>query len=230
MIFVRNVLHTIHSSDSTSFACFVLETGFNLKKAPHAYSAPGEARYFQIVNVGNDNAVLSQLLARVPGLFRAGFGRAIGLRDMYSEAYRKVVSGRRIDQEAIGRFRRAAEGEIAKRGFQKGVVDIRFAVMEIKAWLLAMPGVLEKMNGGLTPAALSSHLGIQFPAITPEADDAFYHPAAVLGRVYQMVGESYQKRRGQIESLTSHIDEADLLDLYESGRCPSFNAFFDCIA
>ncbi len=68
-----------------------------LKKISYDYPNPSAEFHFQILNVGNDNAVLKRILDREQFMWNSGYEKIIGLRDMYSKAYRedsKIIDDR----------------------------------------------------------------------------------------------------------------------------------------
>lgn len=82
----------------------------------------------------------------------------------------------------------------------------------------------------MTIGQIDQKLGYSIEEMDLEADDEFFHPAAVLNKIFAIGNLEYKKKKGQIEALTSHIGDSDLTNLYFSGRCLSFNAFFDKIS
>ncbi len=74
-----------------SLECRTLFKASELKKAEYDFPNPAAHIHFQIVNVGNDNAVLSRILVREGHMWTAGYERIIGLRDMYSQAYKELA-------------------------------------------------------------------------------------------------------------------------------------------
>jgi hypothetical protein len=88
LIFVRYLLTLTIRPDKLSFECFSLIAD-RLHRAPYRLSPPGAQIHFLLVNVGNDERALSAIAEREDNLVNKGYDKIIGLRDMYSEAYRK---------------------------------------------------------------------------------------------------------------------------------------------
>ena len=71
-----------------------------LHKALPDYANKNAKVYFLVIDVGNDEKVLTHIKERERGLFESGFERVIGLRDMYSGEYDKK-SGEKLEKMLI---------------------------------------------------------------------------------------------------------------------------------
>ena len=87
-IFIRHLLLQVMDCSKISFRCLRLYAGRDIP-AKYDYLNPNAEIHFLIVNVGQDEKVLSILKEREANLIRKGFDRIVGLRDMYSEEYSK---------------------------------------------------------------------------------------------------------------------------------------------
>jgi len=67
--------------------CRTLFKPGKFNKAPYDYNSSDAEFHFQIVNVGNDTAVLQRILEREKHMWNSGYEKIIGLRDMYSQIY-----------------------------------------------------------------------------------------------------------------------------------------------
>jgi uncharacterized protein YegL len=70
---------------------------------PYEYKNPNAEVHFKIINVGNDEKVLDAIEENESQLLKQGFNKIIGLRDMYSKAYRKK-SKKVIDNDVTRQF------------------------------------------------------------------------------------------------------------------------------
>ena len=111
-IFVREFLLKWFEYSHLSLECHQI-IGSQTITAEYDYINPEADYHYQIVNVGNDNRVLSWLLDRVDGLKREGYELIVGLRDMYGQYYRKKSSV--IDLDLNKQIISAAYEEIQER-------------------------------------------------------------------------------------------------------------------
>ena len=99
LIFVRDLLMKAYDYQNLYINCFELGSDGSFKDKNSPFGHKSADFYFQIVLVGNDNSVLSAMLRREKWLEQQGFGRIIGLRDMYSADYLKQAGHRMIKNE-----------------------------------------------------------------------------------------------------------------------------------
>ncbi len=222
LIFVREFLLKWYAYQGISIACYQL-IGDNTIPAEYDYLSPKANVYYQLVNVGNDNRVLSWLLKRAKNLKEEGYDFIIGLRDMYSDYYRK--KSKVIDETLNERIINAAKEEIvSKLSVGDQYVSFHFAIMEIESWLLAMHQSLLKKFSLLTEDDLRSIYDTCMCI-----DSVIYHPAETLDRVFQLVGCRYEKHKTDANSILSYIDKSDFKALYDSNRSLSFNNFVEAL-
>jgi hypothetical protein len=178
------------------------------------------AYHFLLVNIGNDQKVLSALLNREKGLIENGYEKIIGLRDMYSKEYRDFSST--INQELNNEFISIQSETLLKRNSS---AKLHFAIMETEAWILGMNQVLEKIDSTLTSSFINGRLGFNLDEIDPEA--TFFHPAKILNDIYVLTGNTYDKHKGDIEALANLLTCEDYDNLFASDKCNSFKAFYN---
>ena len=111
-IFVRNLLYHLFDAGILSFNCFRL-LAKRAHPPPYTFNNPKAEVHYQIINVGNDEKVLSAIKDREAKLFNKGFAKIIGLRDMYSRAYRERSPGV-VDDKIHQKFIDATNSVIAK--------------------------------------------------------------------------------------------------------------------
>lgn len=223
-IFVRTLLQCLIPLDQLSFACYRL-LGNSSQEVPYRYAAEQPQVYFEIYNVGNDEKVLTAILDRINWLLSRGFVKVIGLRDMYSDSYRKRAS--LIDNRTIQKYIDTTNSEIDKRHHSE-YIHFHFSIMELEAWWLAMYDLFPKIDERLTIEFIRSRLGYNLATINPETE--FFHPAQDLKEILALVGLDYDKHRGDVEGIVKWIDDADILHATENNRCGCFESFYNDLA
>ena len=134
-LFVRHLLYYLLEPAKLSFECLRLRAR-TLEEVPYAYENERAEVYFLIINTQGDGSVLPAIKRREQGLFAQGFHKIIGLRDMYSQAYREI-SPEVIDDNVIQQFIDGAHHSIAMMS-QPDKIHFHFAIMELEAWWLCM--------------------------------------------------------------------------------------------
>lgn len=215
-IFIRQILWHLIGDQNISFECLELY-GESLRKVPFEYTSEKPSIHYRIINVGNDERVAGAIADRYDGFVRAGY-EIVGIRDMYSKAYRR--KSKLIDLEVNKYFI-----QLSNERLQLGNIPVYFffAIMELEAWVLAMYKTLAKIEPELTPEYIAKELGYDLCLIDPET--SFYHPANELTKIFGLVGKGYDKHQGEMENIASHISDEDILDVLLNGeRCQSFYA------
>lgn len=218
LVFVREMLLKWYSYSQIGIACIALHGG---KEIPVEYDFGDSDQdyFFQIINVGNDNSVLSNMLKRAKSLMACGFCAIIGLRDMFCDQYHKL-SQRTIKDDINNRFYNAACDEIKQYDFADRLI-LCFAIMEVEAWILGMSQCIhEKLN-------VSDFSRVFDESCDPEV--TIYHPANVINDIFGLVGKSYDKHNTDVNSIVSFLEKKDFQDLYKSGKCESFRLFLDAL-
>ena len=205
-IFVRECLLKYYEYDASQLGirCYRL-LNHEMQPASHDHGDEHSQNLYMIIDSGNDNNVLGAIRRRYERL-QNKYDSIIGLRDMFCDAYKSQAMGMGIDQELNQRFINSADKAV--REFDC-VCKVRFffAIMEIEAWLIAL----------CTPSLIGD--------IDPETE--YLHPTISLKKILQAKGKSYDKHKGDIESLMANITRKDLLAFAESGKCASFRKFWD---
>ncbi len=222
-IFVRYLLPLVIGYERLSFECLALRAN-RMFPVPHAYSSPNAPVHFLIVNVGNDEKVASAISERQGNLISKGYDKIIGLRDMFSEAYRKRSN--HIDDTVTESFIQAHQRTIQQMS-NSDKIHINFAIMELESWFLSMYNLFERIHPNLLCSYIESELGFDLETINPETE--FFHPAKKLGEILGLVGKKYGKSADQMESISSQITATDINDAFENGRSMSFATFISQI-
>jgi len=143
LIFVRTLLLRVIDNAKLSFECVKFNKGGGQDPVPYKYSTPNPDVYFLIIDVGNDERVLSEIKEREMKLFENGYKKILGLRDMYSRKYDERSPGI-INDRLTKDFIKAAQTIIDAMSRPDAVI-LNFAIMELEAWFLAMYGLFQKM-------------------------------------------------------------------------------------
>ncbi len=222
LIFIRNLFLYGGYIDISkiSFECLELYAKEE-KQVPYSYSNKYAEVHFQIINVGNDNRVLAAIKAKGNKLISKGYSKIIGLRDMYSEAYKKKSSS--IDSILIQNFITSSNQVIAGMNHPEKI-SFHFAIMELETWWLGMYNLFLKINPILTVKFIQKYNGYNLSTIDPQK--SFFHPAVELNKIFSLVGMEYKKSKDEVESITTKIESSDIEDAIRNNRCQSFSSFF----
>ena len=230
LIFVREFLLRIFDYQNISLECYNLFTDYNFHETDYSFSNIEHHEavfYFQIINVGNDNAVLSRILKREKYMWNSGFHTIIGLRDMYGKSYREEAKNAQIYEELNQLFKEGTQEQIDKLAIQPNKIHFLFAIMEVEAWFLGFEDIFEQIDEKLTAEYINEKLGFNLRNINPET--AFFHPADTLNDIYALANLAYKKKSKEINSLVSKIEKDDYALLDMSDKCASFSEFYDII-
>lgn len=225
MIFTRRLLQEVFGYSDISYECMELRAG-RLNNVPYEYKPSTAKVFYLIINIGNDEKVLGFIKDSKEGLFKKGGYRSIvGLRDMYSKAYRDRSGA--IDEAVNQEFISAHNNTIAQLP-NAGNISIYFAIMELESWILGMHDMLAKIDPQLTTKYIKQQLNIDLSTLNPE--DKFFHPSKVLSKVLNLVGMNYKKSKGDMEKIFSKYDSTDLSTLLNGmNKSKSFKLFHDKI-
>lgn len=218
-VFVRNLLFQLIEPSKFSFDCIRLRAG-NLEQAPYSFANPNAEVYFEIINVEGDRQVLKIIRKREERLFEKGFTKIIGLRDMYSEQYKKNSTS--INDEVTQKFIERANKVIATMS-QPDRISLHFAIMELEAWWLSMYNLWRKIDSRLTPSFIEDNLGYNLALVNPQTE--FFHPEVEVARVLKLANSSYDKQFKEVEGITSKIEPTDIREATENNRCDRFHIF-----
>lgn len=224
LVFVREYLLKTFDYHDISIECYTLFADNNFHSTEYAFPNENATFHFQIINVGNDNAVVTRILNREQYLWNAGFSRIIGLRDMYSKSYRETATEvGKIDFDLNEEFKQNTKEQIANKATIPSQIDFTFAIMEAESWILGFHNCFEKINPILTVDYIEKHLKFNLAAVNPET--TFFHPAKIVEQIYSLANENYNKSKGNIEAVMASLQKEDFENLRNSGKCSSFAEF-----
>lgn len=225
MLFVADVLRKYSNFDpqAVGFRCINLNSDdFEYVQYP-VQGDENSAYYYQIVNVNNDNRVISKLKQDIPNLVKQGFEIIIGLRDVFGKEYDNFsTKPQEIDRGLIDEMYAIQSEQIQFEG-----VDARlhFAIMEYEAWMMAL---LDKyiQSKGRNPEEVFVAAGVDYKS---DFENTVYHPYNKVQKIYQAVNETYGKHEGEYHSFLASLAREDYDALRYSSRCASFKSFIDSL-
>lgn len=220
LIFMREYLLKMYDYQNVSIECFTLFTDGNFNETEYPFPNVDAGFYFQIINVGNDNAVLSRLLNREKYLWNMGFHKIIGVRDMYSKAYREAVQNGVINEDINLKFVEGAKITIQSKSVNAQNIHFCYAIMEVEAWILGLKNCFTHLDAKLNAGYIAQKLGYHLDLIDPEV--TFFHPASNIGDIYNLVGKTYSKSKGDINAIMNNLQKHHFIDLAQNSKCSSF--------
>ncbi|WP_027003806.1 hypothetical protein [Hugenholtzia roseola] len=224
LVFVREYLLKRFDYQDITLDCYTLFTDSNFHPTEYALPNENATHHFQIINVGNDNAVITRILRREKYLWNSGFNRIIGLRDMYSKSYRELVKEVGIiDLNLNEEFKQSTKELISKKSEKPNQIDFAFAIMEAESWILGFRNCFEKISPLLSVKYIEEQLGFNLETIDPET--TFFHPAKTMEQIYSLADKTYKKSKGNIEAIMASLQKVDFENLKNSTKCSSFKEF-----
>ena len=225
MLFVADVLakYSDYDPSKIGFKCITLNKDV-LK--PVSHPAQGDelssSSYYQIVNVNNDDLVVSKLKKDIPNLAKQGYEIIIGLRDVFGEGYKALIQNQEIDLDLIREMHDVQYDQI-----KNDCADIRlhFAIMEYEAWMLALIDNFIISKGG-NPDSVFKSVGIDYNS---DFEKTVFHPYIKVEKIFQSIGEHYGKHESDYYSFLNTLTKTDYETLRNSNRCVSFKLFIDSL-
>ncbi len=222
LIFVRGFLLRLIDPSKLSFECLEL-LAHKPYPVQYSYSCPNPEVHFLIINVHGDEGVLSSIRGREKELIeRSGYEKIIGLRDMYSEVYKKLSPGM-INDDISNQLIESHNSTIRKMTYHDRI-KLHFAIMEIEAWFLAMYNIFQGIDSILSVEYIEEKLGFNLKSIDPQKE--FYKPSNQVRDVFLLSGWQYDKKESDIENIISKMELIDFDNARENNRCKSFDAFY----
>ncbi len=222
LIFVREFLFRLIDPSKLSIECWEL-LAHNLSYVPFPYSSPSPEVHFFIVDAHGDKGVLSAIREREKDLIqKGGYEKIIGLRDMYSEEYKKLSPGA-INDSITRKLIQSYNLTIQDMTYSTKI-KLYLAIMEIEAWFLAMYNIFERIDTKLTVGKIKQNLDIDLMTVDPQR--AFFKPAEQIDDIFQLCERRYDKKKGDAENICSKMVPADFDNATENNRCECFDAFY----
>lgn len=224
MLFVADVLQKYFDYDSQQCGILCVKLAADdYERLNHPKQGDiNSTHFYQIVNVNNDNRVISKLKNDLPNLISSGFEVVIGLKDVFGKAYETIVNGSPIvDRSKIEKMHRIQLNAINPSGTD---CRLHFAIMEYEAWMLGLiDNYIRSKDRSIDD--ISKELNIDLCS-DPEK---VYHPFNLVRRIYKACGNDYHKHEDDARSFLSLLAKDDYERLRNSGRCSSFSKFLDSL-
>lgn len=189
-----------------------------------AYGDENSENYYLIYDSCSDGSVSSDMLDRFENHRRNGFDRVIGLRDVYSDRFFDLY-GRTTERQSVESFINDMQ-EAIREADDSGFVQLRFAIMETEAWILAMSDVFSRIDPHVNAEWLLEKVSID---ITEDPETAYVHPFKRVEEVFQSISKNYSKHWLEIKEIVFKLEWDDFDKLYNSGKCNSFRVFYDTL-
>jgi len=218
-VLVRHIVLRVVDNSKLGFLCLRI-SGKQHERVPYSYGDENSETYIVMLNVGNDESVITAVQDRKQGLTKKGF-QIIALRDIYSEEYLRQA-GRCMKQSVVEKMIRSKEEQFDKSTYGSQA-SLHFAVMEVEAWYLGMYELLEKIHSTLTADFVESKTGLKLADLDPQSK--FVHPSSVLDSLLRLVGDKYKKNRKDAERFASLVTVEYLQTATGKGRCSHLKQF-----
>jgi hypothetical protein len=175
-------------------------------------SGPGRICFILIIDCTGFTTVKSDIRDNYQSLVSEGYSIIIGIRDVYPE----------FNHVEIAKLR-------SKLNYSLRTVPIQvvfiLGVMEIETWFICEHTHFGRVNPALTTARIKAGLGFD-----PAVDDIQLRaiPSDDLDKIYQLVGQRYQKDYSNIQVLLNQLDYT-FLYCDVRNRLPDFNVLVESI-
>lgn len=221
-LFVADILTKYSSSDYSAlgFECYELLAGNERKVDYPKQGYINSTDFYHIVNIGNDNSVVSAILHNAERLHGEGYEVVIGLRDVYSKQYDKLVKRTGIDNALVERMCSNALSFL-QENVNVHNWQLRFAVMEYEAWMLAMAESY-LIAHECDPSEVEKDLKINFNC---DPETTYCRPTKKIEAIFEFMNRKYGKHKHDTHSFLAALNWKDYLELKESDKCKSFNGF-----
>lgn len=216
LVFVYHCIQAFFQSDWTAFHLdYVSVSPSDRIGLMNPYGDEAAENQFLLYNCGSDDSVIPTMRDRFQAHLQQGYNCIIGLQDVFGARYFDVYKAghQQIEWDKVNAMIHDLETTVSRLD-PSGAMKIRFSIMEIEAWILAMPELLAECFPGCPQDELLD--------VNPEL--SFVHPFNKLATLVP-----YAKNFGTVEGIFSRITKAHLDNLLQSGKCASFARFYDCL-
>lgn len=223
--FVYQLIKEHYQSDWTAFRleCLNLDPQ-EAAKDLRDYGDEASSDYFLIYDSCSDIAVSTDIKDRIDRHLAEGFDKVVGLRDVYSEAYKSLYP-KQFSETSVSTFIQDITEALAVYD-KGGLIRLRFAIMEIESWLLAVDGLFQRIDKRIDVKWLQNKAKIN---VKKDPEKEYFHPYSHLEDIYKSISRTYGKHWDAIKELIFKLTQTDFDTLYQSGKCNSFRDFHDAI-
>ena len=225
-VLVRHIVERVVDNSDLGFDCLRI-SGKRNERVRSKYGDTNRKIYILLINVGNDESVITAVRDRKQDLTKKGY-EIIALRDIYSKKYLSYVKkGSRqprhsVNQSIVNKMIHSMDEQFSK-STSGSQASLHFAVMEVEAWYLGMYKLLEEINPDLTIDSVKGKFGLNLRNLDPQSE--FVHPSVVLDRILQLVGRKYKKSLNDAEKFAARVTLDHLQTATERGRCSHLKEF-----
>ena len=176
--------------------------------------------YFQIIDVGTDEKVVSDIKENMTNMINNhNYKKIFGIRDVYP----------------IPRKEKSNLEKVIKAQLNNKQVTVIFATMEIEAWFLADPNLFENLFPESKPSLTSKYIkekisykGKPVDLIKSDPEKIFDHPTNIVKDIFELANEKYKKREADSYKISKNINYDTLyFDTKEQGKISVFHDFID---
>jgi hypothetical protein len=173
--------------------------------------APPENAYHKVllVNCASDGKVLSAIEERANKLRNAGYDRILGLYDIYPKP-----------SDELEEIYELTENRLVSLPLPCKIV---IAVREIEAWFIADTEHFRHYHPLLTSAFIQLKIGVDVANLDVEQ---IPHPVALLGKIYNLVGGTYDKKIKEAHRVVAILN-CEYLYLEAPASVPALKKFVD---
>lgn len=183
--------------------------------APRGTPIDQSTHHIRIIDVANDDKVISFIDENIENFKNKGFEAVYGLRDRYPGNNQKVP----INSEKVDAYAKILQDN------WNVIVEVVIAVEEIEAWFLCIPQFFEVFDKRLTLDAVNKILDFD-PANIPI--ESVPHPSAAIDKVLSSVGMRYKKRLDDSHKISDALDY-ETLYLEKTSAIPALKRFVQAL-
>jgi hypothetical protein len=221
LILIRYILTQISDLSKISFECIKIQSGRQIP-VNYDYTNKHAEIHFLIANVEGDNKVLSTIIEREKHFYKVGFERIIGIRDMYSDEYKKRSSS--SIYEIVNTSFINAVNEVLNEQCNSSKIGFYFSIMEVEAWFLLMHQVFNRIDSRLTLDMIEQNLKVNLAEIDPQ--ECVFHPAIFIKKIFKLIGDEYDKTEDQVNRICANLNFEDYKNANNGVKCSSFRDFY----
>ena len=221
--FVQKLIKEIARRDSVSFNTF---KGYGGQKVPRVFSSLGQSlarneQYKSNIYISStDNRVNQDIIDQMQTLKASGFNVIVGLRDIRGQKN----DGTPITLADLPNLETANARLFAS---ESNVFSL-LAVMEIETWFISEVDHFQRISSNLTEILIKANIPLIGVDLYNDDLTQINEPAETLNKIYNLIGESYDKSKVKRERTIDALDMANMY-LYSTQRLIKFREFVDVL-
>lgn len=221
--FVQKLIKEIARRDSVSFNTF---KGYGGQKVPRVFSSLGQSlarneQYKANIYISStDNRVNQDIIDQMQTLKASGFNVIVGLRDIRGQKN----DGTPITLADLPNLETANARLFAS---ESNVFSL-LAVMEIETWFISEVDHFQRISSNLTEILIKANIPLIGVDLYNDDLTQINEPAETLNKIYNLIGESYDKSKVKRERTIDALDMANMY-LYSTQRLIKFREFVDVL-